>query len=65
LLVSAWVLPLDGTLAAVSTGNLYRLVSFALVSVFLICLITRLKTGRQSVRRSHRMTVSHEAAGAD
>ena len=66
LLVSAWVLPLDGTLAAVSTGNLYRLVSFALVSVFLICLITRLKAGRMSslVRRNSRIAVSRETVGA-
>jgi hypothetical protein len=65
VLVSAWVLPPDGTLAVASAGNLYRLVSFAVVSVFLICLITRLKAGRKLVPQSHRMTVSRGAVGAD
>ena len=65
VLVSAWVLPPDGTLAVASTANLYRLISFALVSVFLICLITRLKARRRLVRQSHHIPVSHGTVGAD
>jgi len=46
VLVSAWVLPPDGTLAVVQTQDVYRLISFTLVSLFLICLIARVKAGR-------------------
>ena len=44
LLVSAWVLPSGGSLWAAGFTDWYRLVSFAAVSVFLICLITRMKS---------------------
>jgi hypothetical protein len=61
LVVSAWVLPLGGGSQA-SAVTLYRLVSFTVVSLFLICLITRLKAGRASmpVRQRSGMTVRRE-----
>ncbi len=49
LLVSAWVLPPDGAFAVASRVDLYRLTSFTLVSLLLVCLITLLKTGRVSL----------------
>jgi hypothetical protein len=67
VLVSAWLLPPSGSFAIASTGDLFRLVSFTLVSLFLICLITRLKAGRVSsvVRRESRIAVGRETVGAD
>jgi hypothetical protein len=67
LLVSAWVFPPDGSSAVASHANLYRLVSFALVSLLLICLITRLKAGRVSsaIRHGSGIAVHRGAAGAD
>jgi hypothetical protein len=44
LLVSAWILPPDGSLAVSEAQDWYRLFSFATVSVFLICLVTRMKS---------------------
>jgi len=43
LLVSAWVLPPAGSMRIESFADWYRLASFGLLSVFLICLITRMK----------------------
>jgi hypothetical protein len=48
VLVSAWVLSPDGTLAVASSVDLYRLFPFTLVSLLLIFVISRLKTGRVS-----------------
>jgi hypothetical protein len=47
LLVSAWILPPYGSLAITGGAEWYRLISFAALSVFLICLISRLKTRRE------------------
>jgi membrane protein implicated in regulation of membrane protease activity len=64
--VAAWILPPDGSLLVQQFADWYRLVSFAALSVFLVCVITRMKT-RRMVRRvkepSFRMTGA--AAGAD
>ena len=43
LLVSAWILPPNGSLAISQAQGVYRLFSFAGVSIFLICLVTRMK----------------------
>lgn len=48
VLVSAWVLPPYGTLALPGVSDWYRLISFTVVSLFLICLITRVKARRVS-----------------
>ena len=44
VLISAWVLPPNGTLRVVGFGEWYRLASFTAVSVFLVMLISRMKT---------------------
>jgi hypothetical protein len=46
ILVSAWVLPPYGTLRIGGFAEWYRLASSSLVSIFLISLVTRLKTRR-------------------
>lgn len=43
ILVSAWILPPYGSLRVEGFAEWYRLASFSGVSIFLICLITRLK----------------------
>src|SRR5437667_8237894 len=48
LLVSAWVLPPNGAMRVEGFAEWYRLVSFSVLSVFLIGLISRMK--RQVVR---------------
>ena len=42
LFVSAWILPPEG-LAVQQFADWYRLVSFGALSIFLVCLITRMK----------------------
>jgi membrane protein implicated in regulation of membrane protease activity len=64
--VAAWILPPDGSLLVQGFVDWYRLVSFALLSIFLVCVITRMKARRTAVRiekRSFAMTGA--AAGAD
>jgi hypothetical protein len=46
VVVSAWILPPSGTLSVASAADQYRITSFTVISLFLICLITRLKTRR-------------------
>ena len=46
ILVSAWILPPNGTLRIEGFAEWYRLASFTMVSVLLISLITRMKTHR-------------------
>jgi K+-sensing histidine kinase KdpD len=67
VLVSAWVLPPDGSFAVAARTDLYRIVSFALVSVFLICLITRVKAGHVAslVRHAQGAGMDDRAVGAD
>ena len=60
LFVSAWILPPEGTLAVVSFADWYRLVSFAALSIFLVCLITRMKA--RNLRGEHER--SFEMSGA-
>jgi hypothetical protein len=43
LAVSAWILPPYGSFTIVGFSEWYRLISFASVSLLLICMITRLK----------------------
>jgi hypothetical protein len=64
--VSAWILPPYGTLYIQEFADWYRLISFALLSTFLICLITRMKS-RRLIRRSEErsFSMSRAAAGAD
>jgi K+-sensing histidine kinase KdpD len=42
-LIYAWVLPPYGNIRVDAAADWYRLISFTLVSLFLICLIARLK----------------------
>ena len=67
VLVSAWVLPPGGSFAVASPADMYRIVSFTLVSLFLICLITRVKAGRASsfVRQGSEDGMGRGAVGAD
>jgi len=44
--VSAWLLPPSGTFRVEGVAEWYRLISFALISIFLIMLITRIKVRR-------------------
>ena len=67
VLVSAWVLPPYGTLVVSGPANWYRLASFTVVSLFLICLIARVKTRRAASPAAGRsaITASRATAGAD
>jgi Domain of unknown function (DUF4118) len=68
LAVSAWVLPPYGSFAVSGFNEWYRMVSFAVVSVLLIFLITRLKTrGAASAEREEErpLRMHGAAAGAD
>jgi hypothetical protein len=47
VLVSAWVLPPDGTFRVVGFNEWYRLISFTVVSIFMIVLINRMKSHRR------------------
>lgn len=46
--VTAWVLPPAGSFAVADFANWYRLISFAVLSIFLVFVVTRLK-GRTGV----------------
>lgn len=67
LLVSAWILPPDGSLAVDRAQDVYRLISFTLVSLFLICLITRVKRGRATAfaGQDSEAEMQRDAVGAD
>ena len=67
VLVSAWVLPPYGTLSLPGAADWYRLISFTIVSLFLICLITRLKVRRVSSvdRQDSAMAVQRVTVGTD
>jgi len=43
LAVAAWILPPSGSFVVQEFSDRYRLVSFGALSIFLICLITRMK----------------------
>lgn len=60
--VSAWILPPADSLRVHEFADWYRLISFAALSVFLICLLTRMKS-RQA--RTSPFGMSRAAAGAD
>jgi hypothetical protein len=66
--VSAWILPPDGSLRVHEFADWYRLVSFALLSVFLVCVITRMKN-RKAVRvvvvKERPFAMTRAAAAAD
>jgi len=57
ILASAWILPPNGTLRVEGFAEWYRLISFSVLSAFMILLLTRLKA-RQDTRM-------HSAASGD
>jgi len=68
LLVSAWVLPPGGSFAVMGFTEWYRFASFAVVSIFLIFVITRLKARPPqsgSASEHHSFRLHGAAAGAD
>jgi hypothetical protein len=66
LLVSAWILPPGGSFSVQQFADWYRLLSFAALSVFLICLISRMKARRTAGDEVHRsFGMTRAAAGAD
>ena len=66
LLVSAWVLPPYGSLRLAGFEEWYRMASFTALSVFLICLISKMKTRGAERRAESRSYAMHGAAvGAD
>jgi hypothetical protein len=65
--VSAWVLSPTGSFLAMGFAEWYRLVSFAVVSVFAICAITRLKMCRpvqEAAGEGRRYQMHGASAGA-
>ena len=64
-LVSAWVLPPYGSIRVEGFAEWYRLCSFIAISIFLICLISRMKTRRGSVKAKEPSFAIQVAAGAD
>jgi hypothetical protein len=66
LVVSAWVLPPAGSLRVIGFSEWYRLLSFAVVSIFLLFLVSRGKFRRQAEESRSRSYGMHGAAiGAD
>jgi hypothetical protein len=63
--VSAWILPPEGSMRVEQFADWYRLVSFAVLSIFLICLITRMKARRAKSEQDRPFGMSRVAAGAD
>lgn len=61
LLVSAWVLPPSGSFKVSGLNEWYRMISFAVVSVFLVYLVSRGKTQKRS-QESQPPYQMHEAA---
>jgi hypothetical protein len=50
VIASAWILPPHGSIRVEGFAEWYRLISFSLVSVFVILLLARLKAKRESAR---------------
>jgi K+-sensing histidine kinase KdpD len=65
LLVSAWVLPPYGSFKVVGFTEWYRLISFALVSLFLIFVVSRSKTRKQAEESEYSYPMHGAASGAD
>ncbi len=65
LLVSAWVLPPYGSFEVIGFTEWYRLISFALVAVILVCLVSRSKTRKQSEEESPSYSMHGATSGAD
>jgi Domain of unknown function (DUF4118) len=63
LVVSAWVLTPNGSLRIEGFAEWYRLASFTLVSIFLISLITRMKTRQEPIEEQDRQAVRGMAVG--
>ncbi|MBZ5725117.1 MAG: DUF4118 domain-containing protein [Acidobacteriia bacterium] len=61
--VSAWVLPPAGSFAIAQLVDWYRLISFAILSVFLIVLVTRLKARARVVPQQIREARHTETRG--
>jgi K+-sensing histidine kinase KdpD len=65
VLVSAWVLPPHDSFRVEGFQHWYRLLSFTIVSVFLVCLVTRTKARRQEQEPAPDYRMHGAAAGAD
>lgn len=66
VIVSAWILHPSGSLAVTGTANWYRLSSFSVVSVFLICVIARVKSRHSApASRQDGMRVPRAVMGMD
>jgi|ERR1051326_6524745 K+-sensing histidine kinase KdpD len=65
LFVSAWVLPPYGSMRVDDFADWYRLMSFAVLSVFLICLITRMKRQPARIEEERPFSMSRAAASGD
>jgi hypothetical protein len=64
--VSAWVLPPTDSFRLEGFQEWYRLLSFAVVAIFLVCVVARMKTRKQEVETSTPSYRMHgAAAGAD
>jgi K+-sensing histidine kinase KdpD len=64
LAVSVWVLPPAGSFHVASSAEWYRIVSFTIVSVFLVYLVTRIQN-RNNSSESEPSYAMRAAAGAD
>ena len=65
VLVSAWVLPPNGTLLVHGFNEWYRLISFTAVSIIMILLIARMKSQRRSEGVSEPIMDIRAASSAD
>jgi hypothetical protein len=64
--VSAWILPPEGSLRVQEFVDWYRLASFALLSIFLVCVITRMKHRRVvSIAKERPFAMTRAAAAAE
>ena len=65
VLVSAWALPPNGSMVVRGFAEWYRLISFTLVAIFMIMVITRMKSRRSVVSMPVRGMAIHAAASGD
>jgi hypothetical protein len=65
LLVSAWILPPQRSFRVSGFADWYRILSFAVVSVILVCLVSRGKARKQLDERARAFPLRGAAVGAD
>ncbi len=65
LLVSAWILPPTGSFHLAGPIEWYRILSFGLVSLLLVCIVSRSKARKQAEERAPSYSMHGAAAGAD